>query len=453
MSYVQFGSVLTVILFFGMVGCDFETHNPDAKDDHQLQAESADSTSTEKTVEVETDTFGIEIDDIEVQEERVRPGDTFTRILERQGLSRSHAHNLSREIQPEFNVRRIVSGRNVRFYHNADSTGDLQHIIYQHNRLHYTHVDLSSDSLMVSNNNRDTETRLRYADGQIQGSLYQTLRARNHSTELAYEIAQVFAWQLDFHRIRQGDEFRIIYEEHLLEGEPIGIGNIKVAHINHINENFFAFRYEEEGNEYYYDEAGNSLRKSYKRAPLRYSRISSHFTDNRYHPVLGRNMPHHGIDYAAPTGTPVYAVGDGTINQAHYERNNGNFVRIRHNSQHESGYLHLNRIAEGIQPGVEVEQGDLIGYVGSTGLATGPHLCYRFWENGQPIDPLDVDADPVEPLAEEYLDNYESHIFSMMHLMQQLPEKEVDEQQAVLGSLLDVDDSMDVMEEAGLGGF
>lgn len=449
MSYVQLSSVLIVLMFLGMAGCDFETHNPNAEDHQQLQADTADSVTTEQITEIETDTFGIETNNLQVQEERIRYGDTFTRILERQGLNRREAHNLSRHIHPDFNVRRIVSGQRMRFYHNADSLGDLRHIIYQHNRLNYTHIDLDSGSLIVSNNQRETETRLRYADGQIQGSLYQTLRSGNHSTELAFALSEVFAWQLDFHRIRRGDEFRIIYEEYLLNDEPIGVGDIKVAHFNHINDNFFAFRYEEEGNEYYYDEQGNSLRRSYKRAPLRYSRISSHFTDNRYHPVLGRNMPHHGVDYAAPSGTPIYAVGDGTIRRARYDRNNGNYVRIRHNSQHESGYLHMSRLGDGIRAGVEVEQGDLIGYVGSTGLATGPHLCYRFWKNGRPVDPLDIDADPVEPLPEEYMEDYESHIFSLMHLLQQMPEIEDDEQDGALGSLVNHGSTINVMQKAG----
>ena len=435
-SYSFVAAVITIVFF---KGCEFNSHSPESIENEEV-AEVADSVQVN---EVETDTFGIEKDKYKVSEYRVRRGDTFTRILERQGLTRSEAHNMSRRLHPDFNVRRILSGRDMRFYQNPDSTSEIHHIIYQHNQLNYTHINLTEDTLVVENNSRDTERQVRYAEGQISGSLYQTLRSEGHSTELAYALAEVFAWQLDFHRIRHGDEFRIIYEEILLENQSIGVGDIKLAYVNHLNQNFFAFRYEDEGNEDYYDEEGNSLRRSYMRAPLRYSRISSHFTDNRYHPVLGRNMAHHGVDYAAPTGTPVYAVGDGTIRQAHYERNNGNFVRIRHNSRHETGYLHLNRIADGIRPGVEVEQGDLIGYVGSTGLATGPHLCYRFWENGRPVDPLDIDADPVEPLPEEYMDDYESHIFAKMHLMFQLREDSEKEHEQTLGSLMELDRSFD----------
>lgn len=440
MRQVSYSFIAAIITVISLNGCEFKSHNPESLKNENT-AEVVDSNRV-KTVEV--DTFGIEKDKYEVSEHRVRRGDTFTRILESQGLTRTEAHNLSRRIHPDFNVRRILSGRDIRFYQKPDSAATVSHIIYQHNLLNYTHINLSEDSLLVENNSRDTERQVRYAEGQISGSLYQTLRSEGHSTELAYALAEVFAWQLDFHRIRHGDEFRIIYEEILLDNHSIGVGDIKLAYVNHLNENFFAFRYDDEGNEDFYDEEGNSLRRSYMRAPLRYSRISSHFTDNRYHPVLGRNMPHHGVDYAAPRGTPVYAVGDGTIRQAHYERNNGNFVRIRHNSRHETGYLHLNRIADGIRPGVEVEQGDLIGYVGSTGLATGPHLCYRFWENSRPVDPLDIDADPVEPLPEEYMNDYESHIFSLMHMMMQLREDTEKEQEQTLGSLMDLDRSFDV---------
>lgn len=434
MSYVRIAAILATILLWFATGCDFNS-NPSTDAENPNTPTEADSSNTEKIAEVLTDTFGIEIDNLEIKEDNVRRGDTFTRILERQGMSRSEAHNLSQKIRPDFNVRRVVTGRTMRFYHHEDNS-ELKHIIYPDSRLNYTHIDLSQEEPIVEKTTREPETRLRYAEGHINSSLYQTLQANGHSTDLAYTLSQVFAWQLDFHRIRQGDEFRIVYEEHLLDGEHIGIGDIKVAQINHRNNNYFAFRYEDEGDEYYYDEEGNSLRRSYKKAPVQYSRITSRFTDNRYHPVLGRNMPHHGVDYAAPTGTPVYAVGDGTITRAHYDQNNGNFVRIRHNSVHESGYLHLNGFASGIRSGVEVEQGDVIGYVGSTGLATGPHVCYRFWENGNPVNPLNVDADPVDPLAEEYMDDYEDHILSLMKLMQELPDQEKSPQDTQVGILI-----------------
>ncbi len=436
MSYARIPTILAATLFWFAAGCEFSSDSSTDAENTDIVAEAeADSSNTDKIPEVETDTFGIEIDNLKIKEDNVRRGDTFTRILERQGMDRSEAHNLSQEIRSDFNVRRIVIGRTIRFYHHEENA-DIKHIIYPNSRLNYTHIDLSQEEPIVENTTREPETRIRYAEGNINSSLYHALQSSGHNTDLAYRLSRVFAWQLDFHRIRQGDEFRIVYEERLLDGEHIGIGDIKVAQINHRNSNYFAFRYEDGGDEYYYDEEGNSLRRSYKKAPVQYSRITSRFTDNRYHPVLGRNMPHHGVDYAAPTGTPVYAVGDGTITQAHYDQNNGNFVRIRHNSVHESGYLHLNGFASGIQSGVEVEQGDVIGYVGSTGLATGPHVCYRFWENGSPVNPMDVDADPVDPLAEEYLDDYEDHILAMMKMMQELPEQEVSPQDAPVGILI-----------------
>lgn len=450
MIFLRLSSVLALLMCWAITGCEISTDNPAENPSQDIQDSTA--TVSDTVQQVETDSFGIDITNLTVTEDRVRRGDTFTRILERQGLSRSDAHNIGRSVQPDFNVRRVVVGRSMKFYHPEDDPSDLKHIVYQQGSLQHTHIDLAGDSVIVEQHHREPDTEIRYAEGTIVGSLYETLLAGNHSPKLAYDLSNIFAWQLDFHRIRRGDQFRVIYEEKYLDDKRIGIGEIKVAQFTHLNDDYFAFRYEEEGSEYYYDEYGNSLRRSYKRAPLRYSRISSHFTDNRYHPVLGRNMPHHGVDYAAPRGTPVYAVGDGTITEATYGRNNGNYIRIRHNSVHESGYLHLNRIAQGISPGTEVEQGEVIGYVGSTGLATGPHLCYRFWENGHPVDPLDVDADPVDPLAEEYMDDYEEHIFGLMRWMQELPQQEDRIGEPAIGTIIKGEDLINLVERQPVSG-
>ena len=216
-------------------------------------------------------------------------------------------------------------------------------------------------------------------------------------------LSEVFAWQIDFFRIQRGDRFRVVYEERTVDGTTIGPGDIVAAYFVHRGRTYYAYRFDDgEGSEYF-DENGQSLRRELLKAPLRFSRISSRFTNRRFHPVLKRYRPHHGTDYAAPTGTPVLSVGDGTVQFAAYKGYNGNYVKIRHNATYTTGYLHLSRIADGLRPGATVKQGDTIGYVGSTGLSTGPHLDYRFWKNGTAIDPYSVELPPARPVAPQHM--------------------------------------------------
>ena len=221
-------------------------------------------------------------------------------------------------------------------------------------------------------------------------------------------LAELFAWQVDFHRIQQGDAFRVLYEEQLVEGEPFGAGRILGARFNHRGEDHYAIAFEMDGRTAYFDEEGQSLRKLLLKSPLKFSRISSRYSTRRFHPVQKRYKAHLGTDYAAPTGTPVLAVGDGVVLEAKRKKHNGNYVKIRHNATYTTGYLHLSRFADGMKPGKVVRQGEVIGYVGSTGLATGPHVCYRFWKKGQQVDPLKEALPPSAPVPDAYRDAFES---------------------------------------------
>jgi murein DD-endopeptidase MepM/ murein hydrolase activator NlpD len=259
-----------------------------------------------------------------------------------------------------------------------------------------------SDIVSVEVRKRDIQTRMRHVEGVIQGSLYETLRKQGASPALAVTLSEVYAWQIDFYRIQRGDAFKVFFEEETMDGKSIGVGRIQSAWFKHAGKEFVALYFEQDGKGDYYDAEGNSLRKAFLKAPLSYSRISSRFTNRRFHPVLKRNIPHHGTDYAAPTGTPIRAVGDAVVSKARYDNANGNHVRLKHNGTYETGYLHMSRIAPGIRAGARVTQGQIIGYVGSTGLATGPHLCYRFWVNGVPADPHKVEFPSSTPIASEY---------------------------------------------------
>ena len=278
------------------------------------------------------------------------------------------------------------------------------------------------DTIDVFLGQKEVEVKTREASGQIESSLWNSLVENKMSPALVMELSSIYAWTIDFFRIQKGDYFKVVYEEKYVEGEFIGIGRVYAALFNHANEDFYAFYFEEEENYGdYFDDEGAALRKAFLRAPLNYSRISSSFSKRRKHPVTGRIKAHLGTDYAAPTGTPILSTANGTVTEARYKRNNGNYVKVRHNSTYSTQYLHMSKIKSGIRPGVYVKQGEVIGYVGSTGLATGPHVCYRFWKNGRQVDPYKQKLPPSKPVKKENLEAYTMLKDSMMNVIQSIP--------------------------------
>ena len=390
--------VLTISIAFH--ACDFSS-------------ETAEDTKPEIHVEIneepvpDHDIFGID-ERLESSTHIIRRNESLSTILRNYGLSHRQISELANAAGDVFNVRRIRAGRPLHLYKQSNENQEeaqTVHIVYEENKTEYVKFDIA-DSITVSRGAKEVTVQKRIVSGEIRSSLYQTMRQIGAETELTYRLADVFAWQVDFYRIQEGDRFKILYEEHVLEDEVIETGRIKAAVFTHRNQDHYAFHYKQNGLDEYFDENGKSLRRQFMAAPLNYTRISSRFTNNRYHPVLQRNMPHHGTDYAAPVGTPIRAVGDGVVTVARYGRNNGNYVRIRHNSVYETGYLHMSRFAQDINAGTEVEQGQIIGYVGATGLATGPHLCFRFWQNGEPVNPQRIDLPPAEPIKSKHLMAY-----------------------------------------------
>jgi Membrane proteins related to metalloendopeptidases len=234
------------------------------------------------------------------------------------------------------------------------------------------------------------------------------------SVDLTNKFVDIFAWQVDFQRLQKGDQFKLIYEENLVEDKPIGIGKILGIYFEHSGNGFYAFPFDQGDGLDYFDDEGNSLRKALLKYPIEFTRISSRYSMNRFHPVVKVFRPHLGTDFAASTGTPIRSVGDGIIEEAQYKSNNGNYVKVRHNGTYTTGYLHMSKIAAGITPGTKVRQGQTIGYVGSTGLATGPHLCYRFWKNGVQVDALKVELPPSMPVKKEYWPEFEKQKQNLM---------------------------------------
>jgi len=374
--------------------------------------------------------FGLNIDTLQVVEATVEPNQFLSQILRQYNVSLGVIDKLAKASREVFDVRKIRANKNYTVLCSNDSLSTARYFIYEPSRVDYVIYELS-DSIKISMGQHPVDTVTKTFAGVIDYSIYQTLSEADAPTELVNELSDVYAWQIDLFKVQKGDKFKMIYEEVQIQGERVGVGRIKAAQFERGEEEFYAFYYDQGGKEDYFDEKGNSLRKAFLKAPLKYSRISSRFSHNRLHPVLKVRRPHHGVDYAAPRGTPVRAVGDGVITKANYSGGAGNYVKIRHNNTYTTGYMHLSKYGKDIRVGKYVKQGDIIGYVGSTGISTGPHLDYRVWKNGKAVDALKIEMPPSEPISDDHRSTYEEH---MNMLMEKLHEVPYPEKQFILAS-------------------
>lgn len=383
-----------------------QNNRQDKKD--SLQAKNEED-STASKVEMR---YGFNTDSFNLEEQKVRRHQFLANILREYQVPYEKIDKLIREAKGIFNVRSIKPGN---FYcaisskdTSAQSSG-CDYFVYEIDPVNYV-VFQFKDSVDVYKRQKDVSVKEKATAGIIEGSLWQTLQEKNASPALAVELAEIYAWTVDFYRIRKGDRFKVVYEQKFVEDEFIGIGDIKAAYFKHRGKEHYGFPYEIDGEVKFFNEAGESLQKEFLQAPLKYSRISSRYTKKRYHPVLNEYRSHLGTDYAAPRGTPIRAVGDGTVVRARYGKYNGNNVKIRHNSIYSTQYLHMSKIASRIRKGIEVKQGDVIGYVGATGLANGSHLCYRFWKNDRQVDPYKQDIPSSDPIPKEKMKQYRKEI-------------------------------------------
>lgn len=342
--------------------------------------------------------WGFPVDSITIDSAKISRNQNLSDILRPKGVNAQAIDRLARNSKDIFDVRRIKAGNNY-YLLNADSVSPPQYMVYEESLFSYVVFNL--DSGIVYRGQKKADTVIHTAGGVIHSSLWNAFIDNGASPVLAVELSDIFAWTIDFFGIQRGDEFRLIYDALYIEGEFAGIGRIHAASFIHAGTLISAYYYNNNEQEGYFDDLGNSLRKAFLKAPLNFSRISSRFSNNRLHPVLKIRRPHHGVDYAAPTGTPVYSIGDGLVVKKGYQSSGGgNYISIKHNSVYTSQYMHLSKFGPGMASGVRVKQGQLIGYVGSTGLSSGPHLDFRIYKNGTPVDPLKVDAPPVEPISD-----------------------------------------------------
>lgn len=348
--------------------------------------------------------LGFDADSLEVVEGKVKNGQFFSTLLGSLGMSAQEAYNLTESCDSVFDVRNFRVGQAYRAYYDE---GKLMYLVYDRDR---------SSSIVFSCHppyetsvyQKPVTVESRYADVTIENSLWVDMRAADVSPLLIVSLSDIYAWTVDFFALQKGDRFRVLYEEKVCDGEVIAVDTVRYAVFTHAGEDFPMVMYNQgDGGNIWWNDKGESMRKAFLKAPLNYSRISSGFSYARRHPVTRRVQPHTGVDYAAPKGTPVMTIGDGVVTSVKYEGAGGNTVRIRHNSVYSTAYLHLSRYAKGLKSGQRVRQGEVIGYVGSTGRSTGPHLDFRVWKNGTPINPLKMDSPPAEPIAKSSVPAFE----------------------------------------------
>ena len=350
--------------------------------------------------------YGFPIEDFIVVSDTLRQNETLTDMLMRLGFSVSDVYKMTQCPDSVFNARKLRPGEVCSLLCDRDSLVTPRYLVYEENIRDYVVFDLMNDFSATRKCNPSEWIEGEVA-GVVNSSLWVSLEENGTSPLLAVEMSHIFGWSVDFFGIQNGDEYRLIYKGEFVGDAPMNNFRILAASFKTGDTTIYAIPFVQDNEELFYNVDGNSLEGAFLKAPLDYYRISSRFTNRRFHPVLKRYRAHHGVDYAAPTGTPVYAIGSGkVIAKAYQKGGGGNYVKIRHNSVYVTTYMHLSRFAKGLKVGDYVKQKQVIGYVGSTGVSTGPHLDFRVHENGKPINPLTIKSQPKKPISKANKDAF-----------------------------------------------
>jgi murein DD-endopeptidase MepM/ murein hydrolase activator NlpD len=363
------------------------------------------------TIQPKVIDFGFNLDDFNVVHDTIKKGDTFGTILDGQNLNGHQVYDIVAKVKDTFNVRSIRVGKPYTFLRSKDRTHKLNYFIYQPDKLSYYIIDFK-DSISVSKKTRPLTFKSRIIAGALNGSLSETLQNLKVDPSLASRIAKVYAWSIDFFKLQKGDEFALSFTERFINDTVYdGVDSLKAAFFEYKGKKIYAFPFSPDGSSgklQYFDEEGKTLKNFFLKAPLKFINITSRYTKSRFHPVQKRWKAHNGTDYAAPTGTPIMSTAAGVVEQAGYTTGNGNYVKVKHDRTYTTQYLHMSKIL--VKRGQRVTQGQVIGKVGSTGLATGPHVCYRFWKNGVQVDALKQNLPTSTPMDAKYRDAFKKQI-------------------------------------------
>jgi murein DD-endopeptidase MepM/ murein hydrolase activator NlpD len=344
--------------------------------------------------------YNLDVQGMSLIRDTIGTNETLSDILLPHKISQQMVNEIEKKSVNVFPIRKFRADDELFIYSKPDSINPVKYIVYVQDPINYVVFDLRK-KIDIYKKQRPVTVKEVIASGVIKNSLFQTLAEKNIDERIAGKLADIYECEIDFFHIQPSDSFKVYYEQMFVEGKPVGSGKIKAANFYYHKENYYAFYYDKEKEGAYFDEKGNSLRRGFLKAPLKFSHITSRYSMNRFHPILHRNKAHLGTDFAAPIGTPIMTTGSGTVLEASYTGGNGNYVKVKHNSTYTTQYLHMSRFAKGIHRGVSVKQGQVIGYVGMTGLATGPHVCYRFWRNGKQVDPMKEKVFTLNPISKK----------------------------------------------------
>lgn len=355
--------------------------------------------------------FGFNIHDFNIVNDTIKSGDTFGSLIEKQNLNGREVYDIVAKVKDTFDVRSIQKGKPYTILRSKDRTNKIQVFIYQPDKLNYFLIDFR-DSIAAYKKARPLSFKIRTIAGALNGSLSETLQNLKVDPDLATRISKIYAWSIDFFKLKKGDEFALKFTERYINDTIYdGVDSLKAAFFEYKGKKVYAFPFAPEGNtkkQQYFDEEGKTLKNFFLKAPLKFVNITSRFAKNRFHPVQLIWKAHKGTDYAAPTGTPIMTTASGIVEQAGFTTGNGNFVKVKHDKTYSTQYLHMSKIL--VRRGQRVTQGQVIGKVGSTGLATGPHVCYRFWKNGVQVDALRLNLPTSSPMDSRYRQKYMAYM-------------------------------------------
>jgi murein DD-endopeptidase MepM/ murein hydrolase activator NlpD len=351
--------------------------------------------------------FGFNIHDFNLVNDTIKSGDTFGSLLEKQNLDGRQVYDIVAKVKDTFDVRSIRIGKPFTILRSKDRTNKIQVLIYQPDRLNFYVIDFR-DSIVVYKKAKPLTFKTRTIAGALNGSLSETLQNLKVDPALASRIAKIYAWSIDFFKLKKEDKFALKFTERYINDTIYdGVDSLKAAFFEYKGKKVYAFPFAPDANikkQQYFDEEGKTLKNFFLKAPLKFVNITSRFAKNRFHPVQLIWKAHKGTDYAAPTGTPIMTTAAGVVEQAGFTTGNGNFVKVKHDKTYSTQYLHMSKIL--VRRGQRVTQGQVIGKVGSTGLATGPHVCYRFWRNGVQVDALRLNLPTSTPMDSKYRQKY-----------------------------------------------
>jgi murein DD-endopeptidase MepM/ murein hydrolase activator NlpD len=373
--------------------------------------------------------YGIIIDSLRIITAKVQDGESFSVILQKNGIGYPLIDTLVKSAKNIFDFNNIRPGKSYSFLIARNDSTDVKYFIYELNRIDFVVIGFG-DSLRIYKSHKKVDTVLKKSSGVITYSLWNAMLKNDINPQLALDLSDIYAWTIDFFGIQEGDKFKAYYEELYADGKSAGFGKIHAAWFEHYGKEYYAFYFKYDTVESYYNENAQNLKREFLKAPLHFSRLSSRFSHSRLHPILKIRRPHYGVDYAAPIGTPVHSIADGKVVYTGRRGGAGKMIKVKHKGSYTSSYLHLSGYAKGIKRGAKVRQGQTIGYVGSTGLSTGPHLDFRIYNAGRPVNPLKVQSDPLEPVDSVYMDKFKRLKKSLMDTLKKIeiinPEKQQD---------------------------